>query len=166
MKKFLLFTMITVFAFSSTVCALDLDVLANIGANSAKFYLPVTTDIDFLFSFNSTVPYPGLKSSNSKEIDLSFLLGARTDIPFLGKTDIYISCSKWKGSINNNSGNTPGSALRLDSLVIAKNWMYRLTDRVNIGFSAILATFMLEDTSVVNILPSVSPAISCSIDIF
>ena len=120
-------------------------------------YLP--EDSELCFGFSSTIP-----GKKTEELDVDLNLGVKTIVPILGETSIYFTFDNHDGVIR--SGNYDKSDFYTKSLNLRKSWKYPLTDKVNIGVSALLGSILLNGEYQVLVLPEISPIIYTTINIF
>lgn len=172
MKKVLLALLVVSMALTGAVSAFQMDSIVNITGSSTagKFYIPVMKDVDVIVGLAATVA-----GTKDKESDLSGQLGVSTLIPYLGKTDIYVTMSKYSeatayegqvAAASGNDGTRQGTSLHVNSLVIGKNWLYRLTDRVSLGVSIPLVEVMLDGSKVVKVASGIVPVVGARIELF
>jgi hypothetical protein len=155
MKKALLLVLIAVFAITGSIAAMDFDVLSTFAGSdtpAGTCYVNVMDNVDLLVG--KTIYAPG---SKSEELGLALNLGVRTSVPVLEQVDIYFENSK---------SSITGSVFKTNTLVLAKNWMFPLTDKVQIGIAAELARVDLQGGKSITIGKSIAPAIGATVSLF
>ncbi len=150
---------------SGSIFALTFDAVVPLSgsANPAGiFYTKVPklpSSMKLLFGLSAVVP-----GRKAEELDVDLKLGFNKDIVILGNADVYFSFNNHDGVIR--TGDYRGSDFYTQSLNIAKTWKYPLTDRVDIGITAVLGELLLNGEYQLNVLSQVNPVIGMKISIF
>jgi hypothetical protein len=159
-KTILLLLLVTLFgSIPKYTQALDLEAIAKLNGNESPagtLYIPITNDTKLITGISAILP-----GTKTKSVDLDFHFGLSSPIPIIGITEYILTFSKW--SPETNTGTQPGTALHLNSLLIRKNYLFKLTDKVNIGFQAILAEVMLQGDKIVKVFPGFYPILGATI---
>lgn len=162
MKKSLFITAVLIGMFSVATLGFSLESsvpFSGTGSQSAnnspaaKFYLPLTSEIDVIGGISLTIP-----GSEAKETNLDLLLGLRTSVPVLKIVDVY-------GIWNDEDGTSTDKRLTFESLNVSKKWTTELTPKVSIGIEAVLGQLTLNGSSEATLLPSLHPVITMNLEL-
>ncbi|MFC1770562.1 hypothetical protein ACFLZV_01615 [Candidatus Margulisiibacteriota bacterium] len=149
------------FLFCTSAQAIEVSAVANITGSqqpAASFYFPITDDMQIITGFSAVLP-----GTKTKAVDLDLLLGVSAPIYFLGITETIFNFSKW--SVNTTDGSNPATEVHLDSISFRKNYLYKLTDEIDIGLQMVMAEIMIQGDKVINILPGLYPIIKANVSI-
>lgn len=120
-------------------------------------YLPENSSL--CFGLSSIIP-----GKKTEELDVDLNLGVRTTVTLLGETTIYFTFDNHDGVTR--TGNYDKSDFYTKSLNLQKSWKYPLTDKVDIGISALLGSILLNGEYQILVLPEIYPILYTTIDIF
>ena len=150
MKKSILGLALAV-AMATSISATSVDVITNFGGNTepaGRFYVPVTSDMSLLLGYTGNF-YTKNTASDSK-----LALGASQALPYVGLIEVY-------GDFNLDAG---ANGNMLTDVVVAKNWMFKLTDKVKVGIRIPLLTVETAGNYKVSIMSSVIPQVGATLD--
>lgn len=146
----------------TTLVGLDFDAtvpFSGVSNPATRFSYTINDAIDVVFGLSSVVP-----ARRTEELDVDLQLGINKEMPLMGRVDMFFTFDNHGGS--EIVGGYSGSEFYTKSFTFSKKWMYRLTDRVEIGVQAELAEIMLDGTYQVLVLQTIEPVVAMTIRIF
>ena len=149
---------------SVNLFAIDFD--ARVGftgsqSPSGEFYkqLPKMPDsTKLMLGFSSIVP-----GRKTEELDVDLKLGVLSMLPIIGEATVYFTFNNHGGVVREGYKN---SDFYTQSLSLSKSWLYPLTERVDIGMTAVLGQALLNGEYHITVLPAVYPILSMTINLF
>lgn len=167
-KKIALGTLTGIFLTLGQAYGVNLDIITGFSGNltggaSGKIYYPITSDTSVILGASSTI-----STTASKGSDVNIIAGITAIPPVLGNIDLYTVWGNPTGTGIGSGTTTSGAsdAFMLTDVVVSKQWMYKLTEKINVGISLVLLDITMGTpiySAKIGILPKMYPVFGGSI---